>query len=346
MEKIKVLLSYAMKLIPLAMGLWFIPFFIISFSNPIGYVLSLIYLIGSVSWIFFIKRNKNIFYFGYLVLIASFIIWFSQKPSNDRVWKADSKVLAYAEVDGDNIVIKNIRHCKYRSETDYDVRYYDKKINLNDLVSLDLILVDWGLEKIVHTMFSFGFKDGTYLCISIETRMEQGEKYSALNGFFRQYELMYVLADERDLIGLRTNYRVGEDVYIYPLIVKSQQQVKELFMEYINRINSLYHSPEWYNALTENCMTSSYRLIKKHSPQNRWHWKVLMNGYVAELAYEGGSIYNKIPYSEVKKMSLINKEAEKCSDESNFSHDIRANLPGNNQNQLKELQNNDKIRLK
>jgi len=317
---------------PLIAGLWFIPFFLIYFSPSMSYPLSLLYLMGALARIIFFKSERRLYYYGYAALIAAYLLWALQFPSNDREWQKDVAVLPYAEINGDRAIIRNIRNCNYRSEFDYDVAYYDKNINLNDLISLDLILVDWGLEKIVHTMFSFGFKDGTYLCISIETRKELGEDYSAIKGFFRQYELTYVLADERDLIGLRTDHRKGEDVYIYPLKVKNPDLIKGLFSEYLAKINSLHKSPEWYNALTENCMTSSYRLIRKHAPAQRWHWKVLMNGYVAEMVYDAGGIYNELPYAEVKELSLINNAAKACLDKSKFSRAIRSKLPGQGPN--------------
>ncbi|HTL54519.1 MAG TPA: DUF4105 domain-containing protein, partial [Candidatus Limnocylindrales bacterium] len=146
---------------------------------------------------------------------ACVIIWFLlTPPSNNRDWQPDVAILPYTEIDNDQVTIHNIRNCEYRSETDYTVRHYDKTFDLSKLQSVDLYVVYWGSPMIAHTMLSFGFAGGDYVCFSIETRKEKGEAYSAIKGFFRQFELTYVIGDERDLVRLRTNFR-GEQVYLY-----------------------------------------------------------------------------------------------------------------------------------
>ena len=141
-------------------------------------------------------------------------------PSNNRDWQPDLATLAWAEIVGDKVTIHNIRNCDYRTETDFTVHHYDKTFDLSKLKGVDFFLVYWGSPKIAHTMMSFDFEGQGNVCFSIETRKEKGEDYSTVKGFFRQYELIYVVADERDLVRLRTNYREkgkGEDVYLYRL---------------------------------------------------------------------------------------------------------------------------------
>ena len=145
---------------------------------------------------------------GFLAAFAVVLVWWLlMPPSNSRNWQPDVAVLPWADIQGNRVTIHNIRNCDYRSETDYTVRHYDKTFDLAKLKSVDLSLVYWGSPYIAHTMLSFGFEGDGYVCFSIETRKEIGEAYSTVKGFFRQYELTYVVADERDLIGLRTNYR-------------------------------------------------------------------------------------------------------------------------------------------
>src|SRR5204863_2170724 len=155
---------------------------------------------------------------------------------------------------GDRLAIRNIRNCHYRSESDFDVRHYDKTFDLQKLRTADLFLIYWGSPSIAHTMVSFGFDGGDYVCISIETRKEVGESYSAIRGFFRQYELTYVIADERDLVRLRTNFR-GEQVYLYHLVTDASV-ARLVFLDYLREVNSLKQRPEWYNAATSNCTTN------------------------------------------------------------------------------------------
>ena len=173
---------------------------------------------------------------GGFVLVLAW--WLSLKPSNERDWQPDVAVLPYADIAGNQVTIHNIRNCDYRTETDFDVRYYDKTFNLDDLRTVDLFLVTWGSPHIAHTMVSFGFLNGDYVCFSIETRKEKGEAYSAVKGLFRQFELTYIIADERDLVRLRTNYRQGEEACLYRVRM-TPEQGRTLFLDYLRRANAL-----------------------------------------------------------------------------------------------------------
>jgi hypothetical protein len=188
-------------------------------------------------------------------------------------------------------------------------------------------MVDWGLKHIVHTMLSFGFDDGTYMCVSIETRKEKGEDYSTVKGFFRQYELFYVVADERDVVRLRTNYRKGETVYLYRL-QGPMKVVREIFLDYINYINALKEKPEWYNALTGNCTTEIRGHTLPYTGGKRWDWRVLANGYIDEMAYELGYLDQSLPFEKLKKRSIINTKAIAADKDPDFSKRIRQGLPG------------------
>ncbi|MHB8057534.1 MAG: Lnb N-terminal periplasmic domain-containing protein [Desulfuromonadaceae bacterium] len=253
-------------------------------------------------------------------------VLFSQPPSNNRNWQPDVALLPWAEIQGSKVTIHNIRNCDYRSETDYTVHHYDKTFDLAKLKSLDLSLVYWGSPLIAHTMLSFGFEGNVFVCFSVETRKEVGEAYSSIKGFFRQYELTYVVADERDLIGLRTNYR-GEQVYMYRL-QESAGTVRKVFLDYLQKVNSLKEHPEWYNALTDNCTTSTDILAAPYNPAGRLDWRIIVNGFMDEMLYESKAIDTTLPFPELKKMSLINGRAQKNDKSPEFSQLIRAGLPG------------------
>src|ERR1043166_3269065 len=189
------------------------------FDGPSAWRVSLAtaYLLGMLGARTFIKGpwlRHGVAPFGFVIVLCW---WLSLAPSNHRDWEPDVAIAPHAAIAGNFVTIYGIRNCDYRTERDYTVRYYDKAFDLEKLRSVDLYLVYWGFPNIAHTMVSFGFDGGDYVCISIETRKEKGESYSALKGFFRQYELVYVIADERDLVRLRTNYRKGEEVYLYRL---------------------------------------------------------------------------------------------------------------------------------
>ena len=182
-------------------------------------------------------------------------LWWTAIPaSNTRDWTPDVARTARATFNGSRVTIENVRDFKYRSETDYDQRWETRTYDLDRIKGVDLFLSFWGPTEIAHTIVSWDFDDGQHLAISIETRKEKGESYSALRGFFHQYELYYVVADERDLVGLRTNYR-GEQVYLYRIRATAAQG-RALLIDYLREVNQLADHPEWYNALTQNCTTT------------------------------------------------------------------------------------------
>lgn len=262
---------------------------------------------------------------GFLVLFGGVVIWWTTiEASHDREWEPEVAVLPYATIEGDLVTVHNIRNLNYRSETDFSVAYYDKTFDLRKLNSVDLIASYWMGPTIAHIFLSFGFEGDDYLAISIETRKERGEAYSTLAGFFKQYELFYVVADERDVIRLRTSYRDNppEDVYLYP-VHGPIENGRRLFLEYMRKINALKDEPEFYNTLTTNCTTS----IWLHSRMNPGHlpfsWKLLLSGYVPEYLYEAGRLDTSLPFSELKQRSRINARARKADNAEDFSRRIR-----------------------
>jgi hypothetical protein len=268
-----------------------------------------------------------------LVFLAAFaavvIWWLAMPPSNNRNWQPDLAQLAWAEITGDRVTIHNIRNCDYRSETDFTCSYYDRTFDLAKLKSVDGYLVYWGSPSIAHTMMSFNFEGQGTVCFSIETRKEKGEDYSTVKGFFRQYELMYVVADERDLVRLRTNYREngkGEDVYLYRLNTTPEAS-RNIFLSYLKSVNRLKERPEWYNALTGNCTTSILQHTMPYNPNARYDWRFIVNGYLDEMLYERKNIDTSLPFAELKKRSRINPGAQAADKDPEFSRRIRRGLP-------------------
>ena len=280
---------------------------------------SLVALVGRYS-----NRRTRL---GFLAACAVVLGWWLlMPPANSRNWQPDVALLPWADIQGTRVTIHNIRNCDYRSETDYTVRHYDRTFDLDRLKSVDLALVYWGSPYIAHTMLSFGFEGDGIVTFSVETRKEIGEAYSTIKGFFRQYELTYVVADERDLIGLRTNYR-GEQVYLYRLH-ESAGLVRKVFLDYLREVNSLKERPQWYNALTGNCTTSFRINTAPYNPDARLDWRLIANGFIDEMLYERKAIDTSLPFPELKKLSLINARAKRVDKFPNFSDLIRVGLPG------------------
>lgn len=263
---------------------------------------------------------------GYLLVLVALGVWWSGiEPSNDRQWQADVAALPHATVEGDRVTVHNIRNFEYRSETDYTPGWYDKRFDLRTLQGVDLIAVYWMGPAIAHIFLSFDFGEGDRLALSIETRKEQGEGYSTLNGFFRQYELYYVVADERDVIRLRTNYRHDppEDVYVYPL-QGDLENGRRLFLEYMQRINALHERPEFYNTLTSNCTTSIWMNTRVNPGHLPLDWRILASGYLPEFLYEQGRLVSQgLPFAELRQRVHVNERARAADAAVDFSRRIR-----------------------
>jgi hypothetical protein len=251
--------------------------------------------------------------------------WLAIPPSNDRDWQPDVARTATAEIEGDRVRLRNLRDFRYRSETDYDERWEERSYDLSRLRGLDLFVSDWGAPGIVHTIMSFEFEDSPPLAISIETRKERGESYSALRGFFRQYELYFVVADERDVIRLRTDFR-GERVHLYRLN-PPPERVRALLLAYLGEVNRLAARPRWYNALTHNCTTTIRLLVLRAGVRNPWNWRLLVNRHAPELLYLRGTVNTERPFAELERRSDVTERARSAGDAPDFSRRLREGLP-------------------
>ena len=269
-----------------------------------------------------IRRALAAYACAFLVVLT----WYYLIPaSNDRDWQPDVARAPTVSMNGDLITVHNVRNFHYRSETDFDEHYEDRTYDRSKLAAVDLIMSYWGPRHICHSFVTFVFDDGQHLCISIETRKEKGEAYSAVRGLFRQFELIYIFGDERDLIGLRTNCR-GEDVYVYRLRI-GDRRLHEIFDDYLRVANQLASDPDWYNAITDSCSIGIvYRswASQGHKP---FRLKYLLNGHWDEYLYLDGSIFNELPFDQVRSMSRVNEHAKATTANQDFSTVIRAGLP-------------------
>lgn len=263
-----------------------------------------------------------------LLFVVLLGFWSALEPSNDRDWQPENAVLAYASIDGDQVTLHNIRNFDYRTANDFTVAYYDRTFDLRKLDDVDLFAAYWMGPAIAHVFLSFGFSDGGRVAFSIEARRERGEGYSSVKGFFRQYELYYVVADERDVVRLRTNYRRDppEDVYLYRL-QGGATNARQLFLEYVRAINSLRDHPQWYNSLTTNCTNTIWlnsRVILGHLP---YSWQILVSGYLPEYLYQHGRLDTRLPFAELRQRAHINALAQAADQAADFSQRIRSALP-------------------
>ena len=253
--------------------------------------------------------------------------WVSPTPSNDRDWQPEVAVLPHATIKGDLVTVHNIRNFDYRTETDFTPAYYDRTFDLRRLDRVDLVAVYWMGPAIAHIFLSFGFGD-EHLPVSIEVRKTRATEYSTIAGFFRQYELIYIVADERDVIRVRTNYRKSppEEVYMFRAVAPIENG-RRTFLDYMRDINALKERPRFYNTLTTNCTT----MIFAHTTANPGHvplsWKILLSGYAPEYVYARGRLDRRLPFAELKRRGHVNGLAQAADKAPDFSRRIRAEMP-------------------
>jgi hypothetical protein len=289
--------------------------------------LALAFVLGTVG-AFLLLPDRRLAQIGFCAAFAGVLLWWTSiEPSNERDWQTDVAVLPYATQDGDLVTLHNVRNFEYRTEQDFVPRYDDRTFDLRELDEVDLIAVYWMGDAIAHIMVSFGFA-GDHVAFSIETRKEKGEAYSSIAGFFKKYELIYVVGDERDLIRVRTSFRRPEEsVYLYRTRM-SPDNGRRLFLEYVAKTNQLKEQPEFYNTLSTNCTTDVWSLARALSAtQVPLDWRVLLSGYFPEYAYDLGSLDTRMRFAELKAQSLINDRAHAAGDDPGFSGRIREGLP-------------------
>lgn len=257
-----------------------------------------------------------------IIILYTLLVIFI-RPSTTRDWNEDQKVLQTVEVKDNFITVKNVRNFTYRSTSDYTPGYYDKTYDLNKLKKVYFIVEPFsGYVGAAHTFLSFEFEDNVFVSISVEIRKEKGESFSAVKGLLRQYELTYVIADEKDVVKLRSNYR-KDQVYVYP-VKADLEKSKTLFLSMIQRADKLAKDPEFYNTLTNTCTTNIASHVNDIT-SNRvpFNLAILFPANSDHLAYDLGLIDTDLSFDEARKKFLINEKAEKYADDENFSVKIR-----------------------
>jgi len=284
-----------------------------------------LYLLVSAAIFYSAKRSAYRF-LGCLLCWALLLAWWlTLKPSNTEPWQPDVSREASIGIVNNHAVIHNFRQCDYRAELDYTCRWSARDVDLTQIRGVDLFMDYWGSPWIAHTIVSFDIGDGQHIAFSIETRKRVGQTYSAVRGFFRQYTLISVVSDERDLVRLRTNYRWGEELYLYHTLA-TPAFARELFLNYADMTNYLFDHPQWYNAVTHNCTTEIFTFkTMKGQPHD---WRILLNGKADEMEYEQGELAGGLPFSELKRRAYINPAARAADKDPQFSARIREGRPG------------------
>ena len=276
-------------------------------------------------WAFWIWRARRASLAGYAAFAAVAIWWIAIPPSHDRPWRPEVAVMPRAIVDGDRVRFTGVRNFKYRSRHDFDVRYEEREVQISHLKGIDFYVSYWAEGPVGHTFLSFVFDNAPPVSVSIETRPEVGEGFDPLASMFKQFELIYVVGDERDLVGSRVLHR-PERVYLYRLNT-TPADARELFMIYLERINELADRAEFYHLLSNSCTINIIRYARAVQPSRRFDIRHFLNGWIDGYLYDSGRLTTDIPFDEMRAHSLIDDEVRAAIDAPDFSRLIRKDLP-------------------
>ena len=263
---------------------------------------------------------------AFAVAFAGLLLWWQHVlPSNDRIWNDDVAEMTSGTIEGSHVLLHNVRNFEWRSDTDYTPHWETRSYDLDHLHSLDMILSYWTIQAIAHVLVSFGFDDGSHVVFSVEIRPEKGESSSSIGGFFKEFELSILAADERDVIRVRTNVR-GEDDYLYRIRMPPSA-MRSLFLAYVAQANDLVHSPRFYNTVTVNCTTLIYHMMKRIDSNLPLDYRLLLSGYLPGYVFKAGGLDSRYTLAQLRAFGRITDRARSADRSSTFSADIRRGVP-------------------
>ena len=289
---------------------------------PLHWLAGAFAIIVPLAWFFLPKPRRTLFiiFICYAIIMG---VWSQKQPTLNKDWQVSVAKLPHVDYDDNLVTIYNIRHFDYQTETKFTANYDNKRFNLEQLNQVDYILSYWdGNLAVAHTMLSFGFSNGEHLVVSVETRLAKNQPQNGLYGLFKQYEVIYILANEADILRLRTNFR-QEQVFVYPLNYKPEVR-KAMFLKILERVNQLYQQPEFYNTITHNCFTGLQADFRSLQPKKSsiFDYRWFTNGYSNEILYEEGLIKTTLDFSNIQQHFNINQYTKNATAK-NYSGLIR-----------------------
>lgn len=284
-------------------------------------------LLGCILQVLLWRGRPILALVGQVLVFAALLVWWtSLEPSNQRIWAGDVAQMTQGELVGNQLILHNVRNFNWRSDDDYDVAWETRRYDLDQLASVDLITSYWGMPAIAHVLVSFGFTDGRFLTFTVEVRKEQGEAYSEIGGFFKQFELSIVATDERDALRVRTNVR-GEDSYLYR-IAMPDEAMRALLLSYVQQANALVDQPRFYNTITANCTTIVFDMLQTIIGGLPVDFRLLLTGYLPAYVMSVGGLQDGYSLDTLRQHGRYTEQARAANDASDFSWQIRRDVPG------------------
>lgn len=319
----------SLRLLPLiiwtALAIWGMG--VVYYCLPGGTWLFYVYLL-ILAFAFLERKRRYIRYIMVGLVLMINVFYLCIPATNDRLWLPSWSRLPYGQLEGNTLVIENVRDFSYRTPDDFDVRYKTGRYDLDKLQSLYFGVCHWdGIKLISHTMLSFGFEGGEYLALSAETRLAEGDKQGSLPGLFKQFGYQYIFATEPDIFALRTNYR-HEDLYLYKVVL-SPEKIRIILLDFVLRANALHEHPEFYNTLTHNCTSGLLPSVEKALPLAHYNPTILLNGLLDRRMFQNGWILESYPFSSFEKYKEFSRIPYDISkdDRDAYSRRIRYKRP-------------------
>ncbi len=296
-------------------------------DGPVSKTLSIVlWAVFSVSMLIgsWHGRWSGLLAFG--VAFAIMLMWWSRiAPSNDRLWADDVARMTTGTLDGHRVILHNVRNFDWHTENEYTQRWETRTYDLDHLRTVDMIMSYWAGPAIAHTLMSFGFDTGSHVVFSVEIRRQKSQAFSEVGGFFKEFELSILAADERDVIRVRTNVR-GEDDYLYQVRMPLSA-MRSLFLAYVDEANRLVDAPRFYNTITVNCTTLVYHMVTRIVGRLPVDYRLLLSGYLPQYVYGVGGLNHQYSLQELRAFGRISERARLSGPSADFSEDIRRGMP-------------------
>ena len=273
-------------------------------------------------WTGWLAAGASVFAVAYLTLL---VWWRRLSPSNHRDWADDVSRTVRGTIKASQVILHDVRNFEWRSAADYTQRWEIRSYDLDKLASLDMIMSYWSSRAIAHTLISFGFEDGSHVVFSVEIRRERNETFSEIGGFFKEFELSVIAADERDIVRLRTNVR-REQTYLYRLRM-APAAIRALFLAYVDEANSLVNQPRFYHTLSGNCTILIYRMLRRIIGPLPLSYRLWLSGYMPEYVYGVGGLDMRYSLEELRTLGYISERGLAAGMSETYSADIRRGIP-------------------
>jgi hypothetical protein len=251
--------------------------------------------------------------------------WFRLRASNDRDWADDVAQTVAGKVDGSIVTLDKVRDFEWRSNSDFTPRWSTRSYDLERLRSIDMIVSYWARPSIAHMLISFGFAADQHVVFSVEIRRDKLQSFSEIGGFFKDFELVVIAAEERDIVRLRTNVR-REQTYLFRLNFAPEVR-RALFLAYVAEANALVRAPRFYHTITGNCTTVLYRMLKPLVPRLPFSYRVLLSGYMPEYFHANGYLDPRYPLEELRALGYVSERGRLADASPTYSSDIRRGIP-------------------